>query len=319
MVKAHWQSQSRHLPNYKILDEQKGGVLFSEGREVKFCMKKNARRTTSVIKKSDVFSTDGQPIEGVFADMSERLLKIQRDLLMPAFIFEKNKVQNTITFFGSARIKPESVAKKMLADVKKNPKAKDYKAKLKSAQKAVAMSKYYTCAEELARRLQEWVNAQHLPDEGKYYIMTGGGPGIMEAANKGAFIAGGKSVGATILISDEQHRNDYVDTSVWFDFNYFLMRKFWLLFFAKAIVVFPGGAGTLDELFEVFTLVKTHKAQGKIPMVLFDGAFWKKIVNFPALVEADVITEKDMELLTFVDSVDEAFDTITGAIGERLK
>ena len=273
-------------------------------------MKKSTKKSSSVIKKSEVFSSEGQPIECVFSDMSERLLKIQRDLLMPAFIFEKNKVQHTITFFGSARIKSEQEAAEILARVKQNPNAKNYAQKLKAAKKAVAMSKYYTCAEELARRIQEWVNCSGLPDEEKYYIMTGGGPGIMEAASKGAYTAGGKCVGATIHIDSEQTRNEYVDKNVWFNFNYFLMRKFWLLFFAKAVVVFPGGAGTFDELFEVWTLVKTSKTRGRVPLILFGKKFWNSAVNFKALLDADVVVEDDLKLITFVDSVDEAYDKI---------
>ncbi len=272
-------------------------------------MKKNTRRTVPVIKKSEVFTSDGSLIECVFSDMSERLLKIQRDLLMPAFIFEKNKIQHTITFFGASRIKSEEVAKAELEKVKKNPKAKNYAKKLKDAKKSVAMSKYYTCAEELASRLQEWINCANLPEDEKYYIMTGGGPGIMEAANKGALKSGGVPVGATISINSET-RNEYLDKGVWFNFNYFLMRKFWLLFFAKAIVVFPGGVGTFDELFEVITLIKTRKTQGKIPMVLFGSSFWKKVVNFKALVDADVISEDDLKLFTYVDTVDEAYNFI---------
>jgi len=280
--------------------------------------KKNVRRTVPVIKKSEVFSSDPAPIECIFSDMSERLLKIQRDLLMPAFIFEKNKIQHTITFFGASRIKSEEVANAELAKVKKNPKAKDYKEKLKAAKKSVAMSKYYTAAEELARRLQEWVNMSGLPEEERFHIMTGGGPCIIEAASKGAVKAGGTCVGATISIGSESP-NEYLEKGVSFNFNYFLMRKFWLLFFAKAIVVFPGGVGTFDELFEVFTLIKTRKTQGKIPMVLFGKSFWQKAVNFQTLIDADVITERDMDLIKYVDSVDEAFDYIISIIDKKSK
>ncbi len=275
--------------------------------------KKNNRRSVSVIKKSEVYSADPQPIECVIADMSERILKIQRDLLMPAIIFEKNKIQHTITFFGASRIKPEAEAKAELAKVKKNPNAKDYAQKLKMARRAVASSKYYTAAQELSRRLQEWINLQKFTPEEEIYIMTGGGPGIMEAAAKGAHLAGGTPVGATISIHCEQP-NEYVSQGISFNFNYFLMRKFWLLFFAKAIVVFPGGVGTFDELFEVFTLIKTRKTQGRIPMVLFGKKFWKSAVNFKTLIDADVITEKDLDLIEYVDSVEEAFKYITSNI-----
>lgn len=276
--------------------------------------KTNARRSGIVIKKSDVFSTDRQlPIECVFADMSERLLKIQRDLIMPALIFEEYKIQNTITFFGASRILSETAAKDELEKVKRNTRAKDYAKKLKRAKIAVSMSKYYTAAETLAKRLQEWVNISNVPEEDKFHIMTGGGPGIMEAVNRGTFMAGGTCVGATISIGSEV-RNEYVNKGVWFNFNYFLMRKFWLLFFAKAIVVFPGGMGTLDEMFEVLTLIKTRKAHGKIPMLLFGKAFWQKIINFNALLETGVIDECDLELIKFADTVDEAYKYIISII-----
>ena len=277
-------------------------------------MKKNARRAGDIIKKSDVFSTDRQlPFECVFADMSERLLKIQRDLIMPAVIFEKNKIQNTVTIFGSSRIRSAAAAKAELEKIKKNPKAKDYREKLRRAKNVLAMSKYYTAAEELARRLQEWVNISNVPEDEKFHIMTGGGPGIMEASSRGAFSAGGTTVGATISIGSEI-RNEYVDKGVWFNFNYFLMRKFWLIFFAKAIVVFPGGVGTLDELFEVLTLIKTRKTHKKIPMVLFGKSFWQKAINFKALLDADVVTQSDVDLIKYADTVDDAFNHIISII-----
>lgn len=259
-----------------------------------------------------------QPIEGAFEVMSERLMRIQRDLLMPAFIFEHEKIQNTITFFGASRIKPEEVAKAEL-DAAKKSRGKNAKTQLEAAKMAYEMSKYYTAAEELARRLQEWSNTLDLPADKKFYIMTGGGPGIMEAANKGAYLAGGKPVGATIVIPDEQKRNKYLERGVWINFNYFLMRKFWLLFFAKALVVFPGGTGTFDEFFEVFTLMKTRKTSNpKIPTVLFGKKFWQNSVNFDWLVKTDVMTKRDLDLIHYADTVDEAFDFITKSLEKNL-
>ncbi len=258
-----------------------------------------------------------QPIECVFEGMSERLMRIQRDLLMPAFIFEQEKIQNTITFFGASRIKPEDVAKNAYEDAKKRG-GRGSKAQLEAAKMAYEMSKYYTCAEELARRLQEWSNCLDLPEDKKFYIMTGGGPGIMEAANKGAYRAGGTPVGATIVIPDEQKRNKYLDRGVWINFNYFLMRKFWLLFFAKALVVFPGGTGTFDEFFEVFTLMKTRKTHSYIPTVLFGRKFWEKSVNFDWLVKTDVITKDDLGFFEYAETVDEAFNFITSKLEKQM-
>ncbi len=260
-----------------------------------------------------------QPIECVFSDMSERLMRIQRDLLMPAFVFQREGIQNTITMFGSARIKPEHVAKAEYESLlKRNHSTKRAKEALEKAKMAVEMSKYYTAAEELARRLQEWSNCLNVKPEDKYYIMTGGGPGIMEAANRGAYRAGGKTVGATITIPDEQKRNVFLDRGVWVNFNYFLMRKFWLLFFAKALIAFPGGTGTFDEFFEVFTLMKTRKTHQYIPTVLFGRKFWENVVDFDYLVKTDVITRQDLKFFRYADTVDEAYDFITSEL-QRLR
>ena len=263
-----------------------------------------------------------QPIEGVFSDMSERLMKIQRDLMMPAFVFERAGIQNTITFFGSAQIKSPEVAAEALESLKKKAAGKknlsdDFAAKLQKAKMDLKMSRYYADAEELASRLQEWSNILNVSHDDKFYIMTGGGPGIMEAANKGARKAGGKTAGLTILIPDEQRRNDYVSLDAWVNFNYFLMRKFWLLFFAKALVVFPGGTGTFDEFFEVVTLMKTRKTHNYIPTVLFGKEFWSGAVDFKYLVKTGVISSKDLSFFRLEDSVDEAAEYITSEL-ERI-
>ncbi len=263
-----------------------------------------------------------QPIEGVFSDMSERLMKIQRDLMMPAFVFERAGIQNTITFFGSAQIKSPEVAAEALESLKKKSEGKknmseDFLAKLKKAKMDVKMSRYYADAEELASRIQEWSNILNVSHDDKFYIMTGGGPGIMEAANKGARKAGGKTAGLTILIPDEQRRNDYVSLDAWVNFNYFLMRKFWLLFFAKALVVFPGGTGTFDEFFEVVTLMKTRKTHNYIPTVLFGKEFWSNAVDFDYMVKTGVISSKDLSFFRLEDSPEEAAAYITSEL-ERI-
>jgi len=261
-----------------------------------------------------------QPIECVFSDMSQRIMRIMRDLLSPAFVFEKEKIQNTVTFFGSARIKPGSVARERLEELKRKPlRSAAYKKSLADAKRDVEMSRYYTEAVELARMLQEWFNMLPLPDDQKFYIMTGGGPGIMEAAAKGSYMAGGKPVGATILITDEQRRNPYVDKGVWVNFHYFLMRKFWLLFFSKALVIFPGGTGTFDEFFEVFTLMKTRKTSHKIPTILFGRDFWQKAINFETMIKADVITRSDLDFFTYADTAREAFSFLKPELEAYMK
>ncbi|MBR4597837.1 MAG: LOG family protein [Opitutales bacterium] len=269
-------------------------------------------------------SSYDQPIDSAFSNMSDRLVKIQRDLLMPAIAFDHFGIQNTITFFGASRIKSPAEAEANLAALQRRVKkaakpSAELKQKLKEAERDKKMSRYYAMAEELAMRLQEWINLQKFSERDKYYIITGGGPGIMEAANKGAFKAGGRNIGLTITIPSEQRQNDYVTKELGINFHYFLMRKFWLLFFAKAIVVFPGGTGTFDEFFEVFTLMKTRKTDTIFPIVLFDREFWQKAVNFRHLIDSDVITEKDIKFFKYVESVDEAYDFITKGLEKRIK
>jgi uncharacterized protein (TIGR00730 family) len=142
-------------------------------------------------------------------------------------------------------------------------------------------------------------------------VCTGGGPGIMEAANRGASEAKGLNVGLTISLPFEEFENPYISRELAFHFHYFFMRKFWFLYLAKAMIFFPGGFGTLDELFETLTLVQTHKMRKKLPMVLFGASFWEKVINFDALVEAGTISADDLDLLFHTDSVDEAFDYVT--------
>lgn len=276
-------------------------------------------KTQSPLQKP--FDVSDQPIESVFSNMSDRLAKIQRDLLMPAITFQREGVQNTITIFGASRTKNPVAAKADLDSLKKKVKngkpSKGLHEKIKIAERSLRMSKYYAQAEELCMRLQEWINLKDFAQDEEFFIMTGGGPGIMEAANKGAFKAGGRTVGLTITIPDEQQQNEYVTPELCINFHYFLMRKFWLLFFAKAIIVFPGGTGTFDEFFEVFTLMKTRKTREYMPVILFGREFWKKVVDFEALIESDVITENDLGFFKYADTVDEAYDFITSEI-ERL-
>ena len=289
-------------------------------------MAKKTVKKEGYFKKSSAIIHNGepaeQPIDSAISNMAERIVKIERDLLMPAITFEHAQLQNTITFFGASRIKSPEQARmhyeELSAKYKGKKMSEEAKKLLRKAKLGIESSKYYAQAEELAKRLQEWINSYNLPPEDNFYIMTGGGPGIMEAANKGAFLAGGKTAGLTITIPDEQRRNAYVTPELGINFHYFLMRKFWLLFFAKAIVVFPGGTGTFDEFFEVFTLMKTRKTQEVFPIVLFGKTFWKKVVDFQALIDADVISENDLNFFIYVETVDEAFKYITSSLKKRL-
>ncbi len=238
-----------------------------------------------------------------------RTIRILSEYYEPKSRFEKYKIVDTIVFFGSARIISRKDALKLVNQAKKG-KGPAAKKKFERAVKLLEMSKYYEDAVELSRRLTEW--SMKLDGNGnRFIICTGGGPGIMEAANKGAYLAGGHSIGFNISIPYEQYVNKYVDPKLAFEFHYFFMRKLWFVYLAKALIVFPGGFGTMDELMEVLTLVQTKKVVKKMKIIIYDEAYWRKIINFDALVEHGTISKDDMKLFDFCNSIDEAFEKIT--------
>lgn len=240
-----------------------------------------------------------------------RILRIISEFLQPNVKFKKHKIVDTIVFFGSARLLSKKNATQLLNKFKTvNPKSETNLAeKLRLAQHHVNMSRYYEDAVELSRRLTEW--SLSLPTHAnRFIICTGGGPGIMEAANKGAKMAGGYSIGLNINIPSEQSVNKYVSPDLSFDFHYFFMRKFWFAYLAKCLIVFPGGFGTMDEFFEILTLMQTKKIKKKMLLLVYDAKYWKSMVNFDGLVQNAVISEKDMKLFNFCSSVDEAFEVI---------
>ncbi len=239
-----------------------------------------------------------------------RVLRMLAEYLHPKSKFRKHKIMDTIVFFGSARLKSKRDA---LADFRKinkmNPKSSGFAQKLRYSQLMVDMSRYYEDAVELSRRLTEWsLNLDTTAN--RFIVCTGGGPGIMEAANKGAKKAGGYSVGLNISIPFEQFVNRYVTPDLSFEFHYFFMRKFWFAYLSKALIIFPGGFGTMDECFEVLTLVQTEKIKKKLLMVIYDEKYWKSIINFDVLVEKGMISESDLKLLNFCSSIDEVFDKV---------
>jgi hypothetical protein len=239
-----------------------------------------------------------------------RVLRMLSEYLHPKSKFRKHKIMDTIVFFGSARLKSKRDA---LADFRKinkmNPKTHGFAQKLRYSQLMVDMSRYYEDAVELSRRLTEW--SLNLDTKANRFIVcTGGGPGIMEAANKGAKKAGGYSVGLNISIPFEQFVNRYVTPDLSFEFHYFFMRKFWFAYLSKALIIFPGGFGTMDECFEVLTLVQTEKIKKKLLMVIYDEKYWKSIINFDVLVEKGMISESDLKLLNFCSSIDEVFGKV---------
>src|SRR6266446_7403530 len=246
---------------------------------------------------------------GFLNSRDARALRILSEYLEPKSRFDHHKVDDTIVFMGSARIKSREAAEEMLG------KATDEKDR-ERAQMALRMSAYYEAARELASRLTQWSKElDHV--ERRFVVCTGGGPGIMEAANRGAAEAKGLNVGLTISLPAEEFDNPYVTRELAFHFHYFFMRKFWFSYLAKAVIVFPGGYGTLDELFELLTLVQTRKMRKPMPMVLFGTEYWKNIVDFDALARHGMISPTDIELVYRTDSVDEAYDWIVLQLAEK--
>jgi len=240
-----------------------------------------------------------------------RTIRIITEYLQPKSKFKKFKVMDTIVFFGSARLKARRDALRDYNTIRSsNPKqTENFARKLREAQLYLDMSRYYEDAVELSKKLTEWsMNLETRAN--RFIVCTGGGPGIMEAANKGAKKAGGYSIGLNISIPFEQFVNNYVTPELSFEFHYFFMRKFWFAYLSKALVVFPGGFGTMDELFEIMTLVQTAKLRKKLAVIIYDKKYWNKIINFDALVELGMISKSDLSLFTMCETVDEAYDAI---------
>lgn len=245
-----------------------------------------------------------------------RLVRMLTEYLEPRHRFKQQKVKDTIVFFGSSRVLSKEVAEKQFNETKERYSSDPLK--LKIAQKQVEMSKYYEDARKLSRLITEW--SMKLENNHRHYIVvSGGGPGIMEAANRGAKeVKGGKTIGLNISIPNEQFSNPYITDKLNFEFHYFFMRKFWFIYMAKALVVFPGGFGTMDELFEVLTLVQTKKVQKKMPIVIYGEEHWSKVVNFDAMVENLVIDENDLKLVHFSNTPQDAFEFLKQKLSENL-
>lgn len=230
-----------------------------------------------------------------------RELRILAEYTEPNARFREFNVSDTIVFFGSARLVSEAIATERLQV------ARDQGGNVASAERDLTMSAYYEAARTLARRLTTWSKGVEEPGR-RFLVCTGGGPGIMEAANRGASEANGINIGFNISLPFEQYNNPYVSPELNFEFHYFFMRKFWFVHLAKALVVFPGGFGTLDELFEALTLIQTKKLNKPLPIVLFGKSFWDEVFNVEALVEHGTVSACDLELFIKTDSVYEAFD-----------
>jgi uncharacterized protein (TIGR00730 family) len=232
-----------------------------------------------------------------------RALRILAEYLEPLSRFRRCRVEDTIVFMGSARLRSEAEATAALKEAERSGQG------IEAARTALDLSIYYEAARELARRFTEWSKRLDR-EERRFVVCTGGGPGIMEAASRGASEAKGLNVGLTISIPDDEFDNPYVSRELHFHFHYFFMRKFWFVYLAKAVVLFPGGFGTLDELFEILTLVQTRKMRKRMPIVLFGAKYWDEIVNFDALVKYGTISPEDRDLFHRTDSVDEAYDIV---------
>lgn len=239
-----------------------------------------------------------------------RSLRILAEYLEPEQRFDEYDIRDTIVFFGSARIPSREVALAGLEAAK----AKD--GDLEAAELRLRMSRFYEDTRELAHRLTDWSKALEGTDR-RFVISTGGGPGIMEAANRGASEARGLSVGLGISLPSEATGNPYITRELAFEFHYFFMRKFWFTYLAKATVVMPGGFGTFDELFEVLTLIQTRKMTKPQPIVLFGAEYWDSVLDFDALTRAGTIGAGDTALIHRTDSVDDAYDFITRELTEH--
>jgi uncharacterized protein (TIGR00730 family) len=214
-----------------------------------------------------------------------RPLRILAEYLQPLHAFERQLVHDTIVFFGSARLRPDG-----------------------------PLGRYYVEARELARLVTEWSDSIPSPAR-RYIVCSGGGGGIMEAANRGATEAGGRTIGLNIGLPHEQRPNPYITPGLGFEFHYFFMRKLWFAHLARAMVVFPGGFGTLDELFEILTLCQTRKLERPITIVMYGTSYWNEIVDFPALARHGMIAEGDLTMLHYVDTPADALTLLRTSLG----
>jgi uncharacterized protein (TIGR00730 family) len=264
-----------------------------------------------------------QPLAYLNAEFLEsaeaRPIRILSEYLEPLRRFKEQKIQDTVVFFGSARVDSRERAERALATLRARgvrDADRQYEVELKKSRKAVEWARYYEEARELSRLLTSW--SVTLQSENHRFVVTsGGGPGIMEAANRGASEAGGKTVGLNIRLPFEQGANQYITEGLHFEFHYFFMRKFWFAYLAKSLVIFPGGFGTLDELFELLTLAQTDKLSKKIGVVLYGREYWDKVLDFGPMAEWGAIAEEDISLIRYADTPAEAFEFLRGHLVEH--
>jgi uncharacterized protein (TIGR00730 family) len=249
-----------------------------------------------------------------------RTIRMLAEFLEPQARFRQYRVQDTIVFFGSARLRSRDEAMKRLKNVRREidgiqrPK-REMLRKFRDAQVGFEMSRYYEEAVVLSRMLTEW--SIGLDEGNRFVVCSGGGPGIMEAANKGAQLAGGKTIGLNISLPFEQYPNPYITPGLGFEFHYFFMRKFWFMYLSKALVAFPGGFGTFDELMEVLTLLQTQKTKKQMAVVVYGTSYWNKVVDFEEMVNHGLISRDDLNIMKFVDTPEEAFEYLKRHLTEH--
>ncbi len=242
-----------------------------------------------------------------------RILRILAEYQEPLARIRRERIQDTIVFFGSARFHSRSQAEEGLHLLDKPGSATlappEEQERIRLAKADVEMARYYEDARQLAFLITSWTKTINQPRH-RFVICTGGGPGIMEAANLGASEAGGKTIGMNINLPFEQMPNPYITPELNFEFHYFFMRKLWFAYLAKALIVFPGGFGTLDEMFELLTLAQTEKLAKRICVVVYGKDYWDRVVNFQALVDAGTISPKDLDLFHWANTPEEAFECV---------
>src|SRR5207249_5876789 len=255
-----------------------------------------------------------------FLDSAEaRPIRILAEYLEPLQRFKEQKIQDTVVFFGSARVDSRDRSERALQMLRARGEQEahaEYEAELARGRRALEWARYYEDARELARLLTAWSTTLQ-SDNHRFVVASGGGPGIMEAANRGAREAGGKTIGLNIRLPFEQGANPYITEGLHFEFHYFFMRKFWFAYLAKALVIFPGGFGTCDELFEILTLVQTDKLSKKIEVILYGRDYWSHVLDFRPMSEWGAIAEKDLELFHYCDTPSDAFERLRSHLIEK--
>jgi uncharacterized protein (TIGR00730 family) len=239
-----------------------------------------------------------------------RPIRIIAEYLEPLRRLKAQNIQDTVVFFGSARVHSREHAERALERLRKSRrKNAEHTAAIKRSRKALEWSRFYEDARVLAQELTKWSLSLESPRH-RFAVCSGGGPGIMEAANRGATEAGGKSIGFNIRLPFEQGANRYITEGLHFEFHYFFMRKFWFAYLAKALVIFPGGFGTLDEMFEILTLAQTQKLSKQLGVFMYGREYWEEVLDLQPLAEWGAISPADLNLLNWVDSPEDAFEQL---------